>query len=167
MERKAAVERGGMERGVFCLNRRLDMPSGVFSLRDRRHRLRFRLILRLPECFFLLHMRVHRRVNCFGARFYSLRMFSLHTQGRAAAFRLTWRLAVPSGMLFTYAARRLRRLRLILCFPACLFPCIRGGGAALLPDPRFPSCFFFHGPVHWSRSGAFASFPLKAGGDAL
>lgn len=30
MERKAAVERGGMEGGVFCLNRRLDMPSGVF-----------------------------------------------------------------------------------------------------------------------------------------
>ena len=28
-------------------------------------------------------MRVHRRVNCFGARFYSLRMFSLHTQGRS------------------------------------------------------------------------------------
>lgn len=48
-------------------------------------------------------------------------MFSLHTRGRAAAFRLTRRLAVPSGMLFTYAARRLRRLRLILCFRCVCF----------------------------------------------
>lgn len=68
MERKDAGECRGMEGGVFCLNRRLAVPSGVFSLRDRRHRLRFRLILCLPECFFLLHMRVHRRASRSGAR---------------------------------------------------------------------------------------------------
>lgn len=70
-------------------------------------------------------MRVHRRVNCFGARFYSLRMFSLHTQGRSGvspdsapcrAFRNAFHLRSAASSAAPFDP----------VLSACLFPCIRG-----------------------------------------